>query len=112
MQLNVRKSNVMVIGRHDDDILPDLCLGPGISGWIKEIKYLGVYLQSRKGLRVNIDSNCRKFLDASFSILQRFGHLSEPVLCEIISTVLAYFNIRHGMFCITVRAETYKVCCI
>ena len=61
LQLNVRKSNVMVIGRNDDDILPDLYLGPGILGWVKEIKYLGLYLQSRKGLRVNIDSNCRKF---------------------------------------------------
>ena len=30
LQLNVRKSNVMVIGRNDDDILPDLYLGPGV----------------------------------------------------------------------------------
>ena len=59
----------MVISRNDYDILPDLHLGPGVLGWVKEIKYLDVYLQSRKGLRVNIYSNCRKFLGALFSIL-------------------------------------------
>ena len=84
MQFNVKKSSVMVIGKHHAVQLLDMYLGTGGLHWVQETKYLGTFLPSHKGLRVNVDSNCRKFLNASFCILQRFGYLSKPVLCEII----------------------------
>ena len=99
LQFNVKKSTVMVVGKGDNALLPVMMLGDGVLNWVREIKYLGVCLYSQKGLRVNSSINCRKFLGASFSILQRFGHLDEEVLCEIILTKCdAYFNIRYGMF--------------
>ena len=86
LQFNVKKSTVMVIGQHDAVQLPDMSLGIGVLHWVQEIKFLGTFLLLHKGLRVNVDSNCRKFFGASFCISQRFGHLFEPVLCEIILT--------------------------
>ena len=66
----------MVIGRHDAVQLPDMSLGTGVLHWMQETKCLGTFLLSHEGLRVNVDSNCRKCLSASFCILQRFGLLS------------------------------------
>ena len=70
----------MVFGKHDADML----LGTDVLHIVQETKYLGTFLLSQKGLRVYVDSNCRKFLDVSFCKLQRFDHLSEPVFHEII----------------------------
>ena len=70
-----------------------------------------MYLQSRKGLSVNIDSNCRKFLGASFSILKRFGNLSESVLSEIILT--KYLPIlAKGMECFALLCEQKRKMCV
>ena len=80
LQFNVKKSTVMVIGKHDAVQLPVISLGTGVLHWVQETKYLGTFLLSHKGLRVNVDSNCRKFFGASFCILLRFGHLSKLVL--------------------------------
>lgn len=57
----------------DSLVLPAMILDIGIWGYVKEIKYLVIYLQSRKGFRVNVDFNCTKFVSASFGILNRFG---------------------------------------
>ena len=84
LQFNVKKSTVMVIDKHDAVQLPDISLGTGVLHWVQETKYLGSFLLSHRGLRIKVDSNCRKFVGTSFCILQRFGHLSESVLCEII----------------------------
>ena len=87
MKFNVKKSNVMVVGKNDNTILmPSMQLGTENLTWVKEIKYLGVVMHSKNGLRVNTNYNCRKSLCSSFSILQKCGRLSEPVLCKIILT--------------------------
>ena len=91
LKFNVKKSTVMVISKHDAVQLPEMSLGTGVLHWVQETKYLGTFLLLHKGLRVNVDSNCRKILSASFCILQRFGHLSEPVLREIILTNVNLF---------------------
>lgn len=65
-------------------VLPAMILGIGILGYVKEVKYLAIYLQSCKGLRVNVDFNCTKFVCASVGILNRFGYLSEDILYHII----------------------------
>ena len=87
---NVIKSNVKVIGKDDELLLPDITFGGGILSWVKEIKYLGVFLKSKKGLKINIALNCRNFLGASFAELQMCGSLSEPVLREIVLPILMY----------------------
>ena len=46
----------------------------------------GCIFKIKKGLRMNVSLNCRKFLVASLAMLQRCEHLSEPVLCEIVLT--------------------------
>ena len=58
------KSNFMVIGKDYELLLPDMTLIGGILSWVKEIKYLSVFLKSKKGLRINLE------------FLQRCGHLS------------------------------------
>ena len=70
----------MVVGKGDNALLPVMMFGNGVLNWIREIKYLGVCLYLQKGLRVNSSVNCRRFLGAPFSILQKFGYLSEEVL--------------------------------
>ena len=55
-------------------------------------------LFSKKGLRVNVDYNCRKFLETLFSILQNCGNMSELVLCEIILTKWLPF-LTYGLEC-------------
>ena len=47
LQLNVKKSTVMVIGKHDAVQLPDMSLGTGVLHWVQETKYLGTFLLSR-----------------------------------------------------------------
>ena len=87
MKFNVKKSNVMVVGKNDNTILmPFMQLGREDLTWVKEIKYLVVVMHSKNGFRFDTNYNCRKFLCSSFSILQKCGRLSEPVLCEIILT--------------------------
>jgi hypothetical protein len=86
LQFNAKKCTVMCIGKDNDSVTSVIELGIDQLTWVKKIKYLGVYIQSRGCLRLNADVNCRKFLGAFFSILQHCGHLSETVLCEIIVT--------------------------
>ena len=70
MKFNVKKSNVMVVGKNVNTILmPSVQLGTEDLTWVKEIKYLGVVMHSKNGLRVDTNYNCRKFLCSSFSIL-------------------------------------------
>ena len=60
--LNVKKSSFMVICEDDELLLPNMTLGSGILSWVKEIKYLGVFLKSKKGFRVK----CRVQLYKNF----------------------------------------------
>ena len=86
LKFNVKKSNVMVVGANEGGILPTIQLGMEDLNWVTEIKCLGVMLFSKKGLRVYVDYNCRKFLGTSLSILQNCGNMSEHAPCEIILT--------------------------
>ena len=52
----------MVISKHDAVHLPDIALGTGVLQGEQETKYLGVFLLSHNGLRVNIDLNYRQIL--------------------------------------------------
>jgi hypothetical protein len=110
MVLSVKKSNVIVVGRDDESVLPIMNLGSDELCWVKELKYLGVFMQSHKGLRINIEANCRKFLGSAFGIFQKCGYLSEEVLCEIIFTkclpVLTY-----GLECFKLlEQQKHKLC--
>ena len=89
-----------------------MSLGYNVLYWVQETKYLCIFVLSHIGLRVNVDSNCRKFLGTSFSLLQRFfGHLSEPVLCEIILT--KYLPIlMYGLECLVLLSEQRRKLCV
>ena len=76
----------MAFGANEVGILPTMQLSMKDLNWVTEINYLGIMLFYKKGLRINVDYNCRKFLGTSFSILQNCGYMSELVLCEIILT--------------------------
>jgi Reverse transcriptase (RNA-dependent DNA polymerase) len=104
LKLNVLKSNVIVFGGGSNIMLPDMLLGAGVLEWVKEVKYLGVYVFDRNGLKVNVDHNCRKFLGASFSILQRFGYFPETVLCKLILTKCLPI-LTYGMECFALLSE-------
>ena len=54
-----------MVDENDDIVLPVVKLGTSLLNWVKEVKCLGVWFQSRKGLRVNIDTDCRKFISAA-----------------------------------------------
>ena len=86
LKFNVKKSNVMIVGKSDGAVMPPIHLGTELLCWVSEMKYLGVILYSKGGLRVNVHVNCRKFLGSSFSILQSCRGFNEQVLCEIILT--------------------------
>ena len=76
----------MVVGANEVGILLTMQLGMEDLNWVTEIKYLGVMLFSKKGLRFNVDYNCRKFLGTSFSILQNYGYMRELFQSEITLT--------------------------
>ena len=42
---NVKKTNVMGIGKDDKLLLLEMILGGGILSWVKEIKYMDVFLK-------------------------------------------------------------------
>ena len=86
LKFNVKKSNVMIVGKSDGAVMPPTHLGTELLCWVSEMKYLGVILYSKGGLRVNVHVNCMKFLGSSFSILQSCRGFNEQVLCEIILT--------------------------
>jgi hypothetical protein len=62
LKLNVPKFNAIVFSEGPNLALPDMFLGVGVLQWIKEIKYLGVCMSYRNGLKFNVNYNCRKCL--------------------------------------------------
>ena len=88
IKFNHLKSHVFQCGMTDDGslLLPKLSIGVHELEWVKELKYLGVVFVTGKRLSVNIDLNCRKFLSASFAIMQKCKYLSEEILCELVQT--------------------------
>ena len=101
----------MAFCKHDAVHLPEISLGIGVLHWVQETKYLGTFLLSQKVLRVYLDSNSRKFLGASFCVLQRFGHLFEPVLCEIILTK-CLSSLLYGKECFVLLSEQRRKLCV
>ena len=54
-----------MIGNDDNSVLLVVKFGASLLSWMKEVKYQDLWYQSRKGLLVNIDLNCRKFIGVS-----------------------------------------------
>ena len=67
-------------------LLPKLSIGVHELEWAKELKYSRVVFIAGKRLSVNIDLNCRKFLSASFAIMQKYKYLSKDILCKLVRT--------------------------
>ena len=58
----------------------------------------------KKGLKINVELNCRKFIGASFTVLLRCGNLSEPILCEIVLTKCLPISM-YGVECFLLLVE-------
>ena len=86
LNFNNKKSHLMKIGPILGLNLPSLILGGDKLDWVDEVKYLGVVFNAGKKLTVDVNVNCRKFLGASFAILQKCKYLSEEILCKLILT--------------------------
>ena len=103
MKFNVKKCALMCIGHCMLDDVPLMFMGEDVMSWAKEIKYLGVMVQSGRDLTVNVNVNCRKFLGACFGMFQRCGGLSETVLCELVLKKCLPALV-YGMECVRLKA--------
>ena len=57
-----------------------------------------MYLQSDMNLLAYVDAKSRKFIGASYGLLQQCGGLSEMVLCELVlKKFLQIFVIHFGL---------------
>ena len=74
----------MKIGSLLDLKLPSLVLGGCKLEWINEIKYLGVVFNAGKKFYVDVNFNSRKYLETSFTILQKCKYSSEVILYKLI----------------------------
>ena len=78
IKFNHLKSHVFQCGMTDVSLLLlKLSIGVHELEWVEELKYLGVVFVAGKRLSVNIDFNCRKFLSASFAMMQKCKYLSK-----------------------------------
>ena len=86
ISFNANKFHLIHVGQDYKNELPLLRLGETLLSWVNEFKYLGCVIRTGVKLQVAVDINCRKFLSASYAILQKCAGLSEEILCQIINT--------------------------
>ena len=86
ISFNAAKCHLLLVGKDHKINLPPLRLGDNFLFWVHEFKYLDCITRTSVKLQVAVDIKCRKFLSASYAILQKCAELSEEILCQIINT--------------------------
>jgi hypothetical protein len=83
IKFNTSKSHLLQIG-HKIITLPPLLLSDSQIHWVDDIKYLGLHILAGKQFQVDVNVCRRKFLSASFGVLQKCRNIAEEILCHVI----------------------------
>ena len=90
MEINVKKSMCMRIGKRHDVAVGNICLADKPIKWVKEIKYLGLYITAAASFKCNLHYAKVKFFRSLNGILSKLG--ASPPVSMVLHLVATYCN--------------------
>lgn len=88
ININSKKSNVIRIGSKFKTRCADLCAGQEKVEWVREAKYLGIYIVAGSTFKVNFEKTKAKFYRAANGILAKIGAKNNiPVTLKLLNTI-------------------------
>ena len=90
IKFSAKKSALFVVGKVHDVLIDPLWIGHEEVSWNKNIKYLGVQLESGRVLQTDNDVVVRKFYAAANAICSHVKFASEISVLFFMETLFAY----------------------
>ena len=84
IRFNSKKSKCIIIGPNKPSKLPDMYIDNDLLQWCDKIKYLGIFIKSDAGFRVDYSEARRKYFSALNSIVYNSKFCTEIVIFELV----------------------------